>query len=357
MSPRLPVAIESPSAVSKPVKSKPSLKDVAELAGVSTATVSFVLNDSKPVTAATKARVKRALAKLEYRISPSARALRTGRHHAIGLLLPDLINPFFPALAQAVTASAWTRGHALILASTGDTATEEMEAYNALIERTDGIIWIPSSAARVAGTATPTVILDRPSKSLAAYDSVSADHHAGGALAAGLFRAHGRKCVGLLTGPTKSPSAVSRHQGFRDHLEGLEVLWQHEVPFALDLPKSVNSLLADPRLQAVFAASDVVAIGAIRILRSLGRRVPQDVAVIGFDDIPWAALIEPSLSTIRQPVAELGECAVVTLIKRIGNPDMKPLHQLLPVTLVERASTAALPAKASPPKTRYKGIR
>jgi LacI family transcriptional regulator len=110
-------------------------------------------------------------------------------------------------------------------------------------------------------------------------------------------------------------------------------------------------------LQAVFAANDVVAIGAIRILRSLGRRVPQDVAVIGFDDIPWAALIEPALSTIRQPVAELGECAVVTLIKRIGNPAMKPLHQLLPVTLVERASTAALPAKASPPKTRYKGIR
>ena len=351
------MAIEKPRFVSKPSKPKPSLKDVAALAGVSTATVSFVLNDSKPVAAATRARVQRALAKLEYRISPSARALRTGRHHAIGLLLPDLINPFFPALAQAITASAWSRGHALILASSGDSAAEEMEAYNALVERTDGIIWIPSAAARATGAVTPTVILDRPSKLLAAYDSVSADHRAGGALAAGLFRTHGRKYVGLLAGPAKSPSAVSRQQGFRDQLDGLEVLWQHEVPFALDLPKSATSLLADPRLQAVFAASDVVAIGTIRILLSLGRRVPQDVAVIGFDDIPWAALIEPALSTIRQPVAELGECAVVRLIKRIGNPDMKPLHQLLPVTLVERASTAASPAKASLPKSRKKGAR
>lgn len=322
------------------------------MAGVSTATVSFVLNDSKLVAAATRARVKLALAKLDYRISPSARALRTGRHHAIGLLLPDLIIPFFPALAQAVTASAWSRGHALILASNGDTASEEIEAHSALIERTDGIIWIPSSAAKVAGTATPTVILDRPSKLLSAYDSVSADHRAGGAMAAELFRTHGRKFVGILTGPAKSPSAVMRNRGFRDHLEGLEVLWQHEVPFALDLPTSVNSLLADPRLQAVFAASDVVAVGAIRILRSLGRRVPQDVAIIGFDDIPWAALIEPALSTIRQPVAELGECAVVTLLKRIGDPGMKPMHQLLPVTLVERASTAPVPAKASRPKTK-----
>lgn len=341
----------------KPANPKPSLKDVAALAGVSTATVSFVLNESKPVAAATKARVQRALAKLDYRISPSARALRTGRHHAIGLLLPDLINPFFPALAQAVTASAWARGHALILASSGDTAAEEMQAYNALIERTDGIIWIPSAAAKVTGAATATVILDRPSTRLAAYDSVSADHRAGGALAAELFRSHGRRYVGLLTGPSQSPSAVSRQQGFRDHLNGLEVLWQHEVPFALHLPASATSLLADPRLQAVFAASDVVAIGATRILRSLGRRVPQDVAVIGFDDIPWAALIEPALTTIRQPVAELGECAVVTLLKRISHPDMKPYHQLLPVTLVERASTAMRSAKISRSTTRKKGER
>jgi LacI family transcriptional regulator len=343
--------------VATPAKPKPSLKDVAALAGVSTATVSFVLNDSKPVAAATRARVKRALATLDYRISPSARALRTGRHHAIGLLLPDLINPFFPALAQAVTASAWARGHALILASSGDTATEEMQAYQALIERTDGVIWIPSAAAKVTGAVTPTVILDRPSALLAAYDSVSADHRAGGALAAGLFRTQGRRHVGLLTGPTHSPSAVSRQQGFRDHLDGMDVLWQHEVPFALDLPVSVTSLLAEPRLQAVFAASDVVAIGAIRILRSLGRQVPGDVAVIGFDDIPWAALIEPALTTIRQPVAELGECAVVTLIKRIGHPDMKPSHQLLPVTLVERASTAMQPVKPSRTTTRKKGVR
>jgi LacI family transcriptional regulator len=317
----------------------PTLRDVAARAGVSTATVSFVLNDTKPVSPETRARVLAALADLDYRISPSARALRTGRHHAIGLLLPDLANPFFPALAQAVTDAAWARNHALILASSGSDPASEAEALAALAERADGIIWIPSTDAPLHRPSGPTVILDRPSPALADFDSISADHRAGGALVAGAFRAQGRTRIGLLAGPAASPSAAARAEGFLANAAGLTVIWHHELNFTLDLPAEAASWLAAPRLDGVFAASDVVAIGALRILRSLGRRVPDDIAVIGFDDIPWAALTEPPLTTIRQPVADLGAQAVATLFERIGHPERAPTQHRLPVTLIERQST------------------
>lgn len=324
----------------------PTLRDVAQAAGVSAATVSFVLNQTKPVAAETRARVERALAELGYRVSLSARALRTGRHHAIGLLLPDLANPFFPALAQAVTDSAWARGHALILASSGADPATEAEALAALGERADGIIWIPGSAAPQTLPAQPTVILDRPSAALTRYDSISADHYEGGAAVAALLRAQGRTRIGLLSGPTVSASAASRRSGFLDHADDFNVVWQQMVNFSVDLPAQTRDLLADPRIDCVFAASDVVAIGALRILRALGRAVPGEVAVVGFDDIPWAALVEPPLTTIRQPVAALGDCAVETLLARIAEPDRPPCQLRLPVTLVERATT--LPVTVTP---------
>ncbi|GAN79443.1 LacI family DNA-binding transcriptional regulator [Acidocella aminolytica] len=320
----------------------PSLRDVAECAGVSTATVSFVLNDTKPVSAETRARVEQAISELNYRRSPLARALRTGRHHAVGLLLPDLANPFFPALAQAVTEAAWRWGHALILASAGDDAKAEGEAMMALSERVDGIIWIPGSSKTTVRPTVPMVVLDRPSSQLAAFDSISADHHAGGAAAAALLRKLGRRKIGLLTGPGDSASACSRRDGFLAELNVDNLLWQCEAPFTLDLPKRAAKLLADPALDAVFAASDVMAIGALRTLRELGRDVPGEVLLVGYDDIPWASLVEPQLTTIRQPVTALGECAVTTLASRIADPERPPAHHLLQVSLVERASTAIM---------------
>lgn len=311
-------------------------------AGVSTATVSFVLNDTKPVAAETRARVEQAIAALNYRRSPSALALRTGRHHAVGLLLPDLANPFFPALAQAITEAAWRHGLALILASAGADSQKESEAIMALAERTDGIIWIPGSSRTLLHPTVPMVILDRPHPQLSAFDSISADHHAGGAEAARLLQRLGRRRIGLLTGPTDSPSANSRRDGFLATLPAADLLWQCEAPFSLSLPAHVTDLLADPALDAVFAASDVMAIGALRTLREQGRNVPDDIVLIGYDDIPWAALVEPQLTTVRQPVTALGDCALATLAARISAPDSPVAHHLLPVSLIERASTSTM---------------
>lgn len=317
----------------------PSLRDVAEYAGVSTATVSFVLNNTKPVGAETRTRVEQAIAALNYRRSPSALALRTGRHQAVGLLLPDLANPFFPALAQAVTEAAWQRGLALILVSAGADPQKEEEAILALAERSDGIIWIPGSNKTFLKPAVPMVVLDRLAPALAAFDSVSADHHEGGALAAQLLQQLGRHRIGLLAGPTDSPSANSRRDGFLATLKAADLLWQCEAPFALELPDHVAQHLADPQLDAIFAASDVMAIGVLRKLKEYGRNVPNDVVVIGYDDIPWSALVEPQLTTIRQPVIALGDCAVETIVARIAAPEGPVVHHMLPVSLIERAST------------------
>lgn len=319
--------------------SGPSLRDVADYAGVSTATVSFVLNNTKPVAAPTRARVEHAIATLNYRRSPSALALRTGRHHAVGLLLPDLANPFFPALAQAVTEAAWQRGLALILVSAGGDSQKESEAIMALEERSDGVIWIPGSSKTFLTPTVPMVVLDRPAPTLAAFDSISSDHHAGGAAAARLLQKIGRHKVGLITGPSDSPNANSRRDGFLATLKSTDLLWQCEAPFALELPLDVAQRLADPQLDAVFAASDVMAIGVLRKLKEFGRAVPDEVSVVGYDDIPWAALVEPKLTTVRQHVTALGECAVATLTARIAQPDAPLVHHLLPVNLIERDST------------------
>ncbi|EKM99156.1 LacI family DNA-binding transcriptional regulator, partial [Acidocella sp. MX-AZ02] len=157
--------------------------------------------------------------------------------------------------------------------------------------------------------------------------------------AAALLRRLGRRRVGLLAGPAHSPSATSRQEGFLESWAPQTPLWIREAPFTLDLPRQAVKALADPALDAVFAASDVMAIGALRTLHELGRRIPEDVMLIGYDDIPWAALVEPQLTTIRQPVAALGECAVATLEARIAAPDSPAVHHILPISLIERAST------------------
>lgn len=319
---------------------RPTLKDVARYANVSTATVSFVLNASKRVSPQTRTRVEQALTALGYRISLQAVALRTGRHKAIGLILPDLLNPFFSGIAQAVTQSAWAHGHAVILAGNPNTVGPDAQEFGMLEERVDGIIWIPDGIPKLRSFTRPLVILDRTPPNLAQYDSVSVDHYAGGVATAALVRDLGRKQVGILAGPTTSRSAQNRLAGFIDHAQGLNIVWHHEAAYALELSQAILPLLGDPRIDVVVAANDIVAISVLRELRALKRNVPNEVALIGFDDIPWAALTDPPLTTFRQPLADLGNEAVTMLLERICGHRGPPRNRLLPVSVVHRGTTA-----------------
>jgi len=305
------------------------LKDVAQRAGVSTATVSNVLRGAKPATPAVQLRVLAAAAELGYVPNPHAQSLRTGNSRALGLVVPDLTNPYFPALVQAIETTARSLGYALIVMDAGNDTVREHESLALLASyRVAGVVWVPVDDRPAVDWPFPIVTVDRP---LDGCDAVVADHAQGGALVA--------------AGPHALPSAAARRSGFLRAAEGaLEVAWEHEVPFSSDLPPTAVARLGAHDCSVVVCANDAIAVGALRALREAGARVPEDVSVIGFDDVPWAEFVEPALTTVRQPLAELGAGAVAMLHARIAAPGDARRFETHPVTLVARRSVADLQA-------------
>ncbi len=334
-----------------------SMRDVAEAAGVSVATVSYVLRGTKRVTPAVAARVRAAAEALAYVPNRQASALRTGRTGILGVLLPDLGNPFFPALLNAVEVAARAAGYLVMVHDTEDDPELESQALERLAAlRVDGIVWVPvhdarstpagRSGARPRGRRTPEpqlpdmplVTLDRP---VADRDAVFADHVAGGALVAAHLGELGLRRVALLHGATNIASARARRRGFLAEFEPGLPVWEAQSGFTHELPGAVVRLLRKGGFDAVVSANDAVAVGVIRVLKQAGVSVPQDVSVVGFDDIPWAELVDPPLTTVRQPLAAIGAAAVRLLLERMADPTRAARQVVLPVELVVRGSTAA----------------
>ena len=312
-----------------------NLKDVAQAAGVSVATVSYVLRGAKSVSRAVEARVWQAARELGYRPNRSAQTLRTGRSHTLGLLVPDLTNPYFPALVQAIETTGRSLGYALILIDAqNDTAAEQQGLELLASYRIAGLVWVPVGDPP-GPLPFPAVLVDRSAEG---FDVVQADHYQGGALLADYALQLGHRRIGLFSGPTELSSAQERRRGFLAGLKGLKPVWECSVPFALELPDVALAHLARSEVTLLVCANDVVAIGAVRALKQLGLVVPDEVSVLGFDDVPWAALLEPPLSTVRQPVAELGCAAVTVLHERINAPDAPIKRTVLPVELIARRS-------------------
>ncbi len=315
-----------------------TLKDIARAAGVSIATVSNVVNGTKPATPQVHRRVQEAIERLGYVPNPHAQSLRTGHSRTLGLVVPDLTNPYFPALVQAIETTARALGYVLIVMDSGNDATRETEALTLLAGyRVAGVVWVPVDDARPLDWPYPIVTVDRPVRGC---DTVAADHAQGGALIGAHAVELGHRRIGLLSGPRHLQSATLRRAGVLGAIEGVaEVAWEHEVPFNSDLPTAVQERLRDPDCSLVVAANDAVAVAVVRHLREAGLRVPDDVAVIGFDDVPWADFVHPGLTTVRQPLAELGTSAVGMLHARIADPTVPLQQRTLPVELVVRRST------------------
>lgn len=327
-----------------------SMKEVARLAGVSVATVSNVLRGTKRVSAAVEERVRAAAAELDYLPNLQASALRTGRSGMLGVLLPDLSNPFFPALLQALTPAAREAGLVLLVHEAENDAELELEGLERLAAaQVDGLIWVPVDCAAPHVTerpaaGLPVVTIDRP---VPGTDVVVADHFEGGRLVARHLLEAGFERVALLNGPVGLPSSSARRRGFLEGFAPNVPLWECEVGFGHRLPERARRLLEGGDFDAVVCANDAVAIGAVRLLKLRGKRVPQDVSVVGFDDIPWAPLMDPPLTTVRQPLPALGAAAIRLLLGRLAEPGRAPRRVVMPVEFVERASTAPLRERAA----------
>lgn len=346
-----------------------SIKRVAQLAGVSTATVSRVINTSGYVRPELRARVQDAMQRLHYQPNALARSMRTQHTLTVGVLVPQIDHPFFGALAFAVERALFTRGYRTFLCSAEENAEQEDGYIDMLLrQRVDGLILVPTgrsdtSVARLAAQGVPFVTVDRAMPCEYAASSAVLSDNRGGARDVALHLLDlGHERVGVIGAPTHSEPIVHRFLGLRDAFAS------RAVPFPEDLVWSdegeqfelgyagARALLGRAKApSAIVALTDVVAVGVLHAAHDLGLRVPGDLSVTGFDDIPLARHVLPGLTTVAQPIYEMGRRAAELLLGHVqattAPAAASPARlEFLPTHLVVRASTAA-------PATRAKGPR
>lgn len=357
-----------------------TIKDVAQAAGVSASTVSRVLNSTVPVSPDLQKRVLEAVEALGYRPSISARSLRTRQTHTIGLILPDVTLPYFAEVAFGAEDAAIKHGYSILLCHSREDPEREKKYFSLLTQKwVDGLIF---SALEQPKELLDTVLrhgihavqIDRVYDELAIH-SLRIDNVKGGQLATRYLLECGHRRIFYFMGPTSVRPFVGRLEGYQQALTeaGVEFTpdWVYRVdgfdtPLQLAAPngslwerwssfsfsfyvafgyQASQQLLTQEQTRptAIFAANDAIAIGAIRGLEAGGLVVPDDISVMGFDDVSYASLVKPALTTIAQPKYELGAKAVELIIKAAQTTkDLPPQHITLDVDLVVRDSTASI---------------
>ncbi len=334
-----------------------TIADVARRAAVSTATVSRVLAGLGGARPATRQRVEEAARELGYRPSAIARSLKLRTTRTLGLVITDIENPFFPHLVRAVEDAAHDRGYAVVLCNAADDPEREAFYLDLLVERRmDGVI-IASN--RLGGRhkrwlrdpPLPVVLVNATSQ--LGPPAVKSDDRGGGGLAAAHLIDLGHRRLGILTPGGRYPDAAPRSAGARTAIRaraaGVTVAVATGVPTIAGGAAAMADLLADPGgVTGVIAYNDLMAIGAMRTIRGAGCRVPEDISVVGFDDIDLARWTDPPLTTVAQSVAQLGRLAVERLTSglihspagRSGRTAVSGRDQVVvPVRLEVRAST------------------
>jgi LacI family transcriptional regulator len=333
-----------------------TIQDVATRAGVSISTVSRVVTGAVAVDPMTAERVREAIEALDYKPNLLARSFRRRVTHTLGLLVPDNSNPFFAELARTIEDAGFAEGYSVILCNS-DLSPIKQEAYIdvLLAKRVDGLILASSglippvdghdAVERILAAGVPCVVVDRDLGAMP-VDQVLVDNLQGGYLAGRHLLELGHRCIACIVGPSDLTPSAGRIAGFRRALTDAGL----EMPPSAFLrgdgrpaggTAAVRELMRiESGITAIFAFNDAMAIGAIGELQRQGRRVPQDVAVVGFDDIPAAAAIFPAVTTVAQPIAELGTVGVQLILDRIAHPEAPTQRIELATTLIVRESTA-----------------
>ncbi len=330
-----------------------TIDDVAKLAGVSYQTVSRVINNQPHVSPATKQRVQEVIAETGYRPSPIARSLVTARTATIGLVVPDISNPFFSAIARGVEQVAYTHGYSVLLCNTGEDASRELEVLHTLDERyVDGVIVCglredDAPLQQALAHFRAAVMVNRRFAD-ETVPAILVDDVLGGYLATQHLLQLGHTAIGFIAGPTTSYSGIKRLQGYEQALTeaGIERRddWVHYcIPTVAGGEAAVHSLLANhPELSALFCYNDLIAVSALRACATVGRRIPEDLAVVGYDDIMLATLVSPPLTSCHVPRMELGNQAVSTLLNCINDEADRCGETVITPELVIRASTVGV---------------
>lgn len=332
-----------------------SIRDVAEKAGVSTSTVSHVVNKTRFVSEETQAKVLTAMEDLNYKPNRLARSLRRKdkRTNTLGLMIPDSANPFFAEVLRGVEDASFESGYNVFLCNSDDNPKKEQNYIEVLLgKQIDGIILVSAGANNnslqvLANNGVPSVVVDREVKG-ANTDSVLVDNVDGGFQAINYLIALGHSQIGCIGGPSLLTPSAGRVQGYRKALTECGI----SVDEALIIPgdfraqsgyEAANTLLglSDPPT-AIFACNDMMAVGAIHAIDKLGLKVPKDISIIGFDDIPLASFTRPPLATIAQPSHEMGLLAAEMVITRIQDPDLPSRNEMLSTSLVIRDSCKLL---------------
>ncbi|MBV1854856.1 LacI family DNA-binding transcriptional regulator [Catellatospora tritici] len=326
-----------------------TIYDVAKLAGVSAATVSRVVNGRASVDAILATRVQQAMRELDYRPNALARNLRRRQTSIWAVIISDIGNPFFTSMVRGIEDVAQGAGYSVVLCNSDeDPAKEARYVAAALEEQMAGVIISSAGKAanvnRLLESSTPVVAIDREVRG-AAVDTVMVDNEHGAELAVEHLIEAGYERIACISGPRKLPTAQQRLRGYqralRAHRRSADEDMVRSGDYRQEGGYQAMAALLDEggRPDAIFAANNLMTIGALECLADRGISVPDQMGVVGFDDIPWAHLVRPSLTTVAQPTYELGRTAALLLAERIAEPSRPPSTVTLRTELKVRASS------------------
>lgn len=328
----------------------PTIQDVAKMAGVAPITASRVINKSGYASQGVRERVLKAAADLGYVPNTLARSLRSRKTDTLALILSDITNPFFTTIARGVEDTASDAGYTVIFCNTDESEAEEQKYLNVLLQkRVDGILLVPAGSGERSIQAAreqniPVVVIDRR-VSGSSVDVVRCDSEAGAYNLTQLLLSLGHQRIALLTGSSAVSTAVDRADGFRRAMQDAGLPFEklifhgnYSLSSGAEMLRKVLAL--KPRPTALLAGNNFIAIGALNALREMGQRVPEDMALVGFDDLPAALVTFPFLTVASQPAYAMGCQATSRLIERLENgADDECREIILPTEIILRASS------------------
>jgi len=332
-------------------KSTYSVKDIADMAGVSVATVSRVINQNGRFSEETEARVREVIRKTNFQPNQLARGLRTNETKTIGILVPDITNEFFVQIIAEMQKCFFEEGYITIIFNTNEDEKVEKLQMNAFrSQQVSGMIYVSGNTKARVNVQVPTVYIDREpvlkKGEVADYVLIESDNFQGGVLATEELIGKGCKNIACVC----FNEALSTHGGrvgaYRTTLKKHEMREEpdnlikvHSVNFEESRSKVTELLSKRPEIDGIFCTTDILAIGAIKAADDLGLKIPEQLKIVGFDDTSVSEYAVPPLTTVRQSVEEIGKLAVELMIELIHNQPISKRHFQVPIELVVRSST------------------